>query len=319
MNADDDLQPLDRALLLLPLRGADRLAQRPRLLVQVEVAQQVADRLRAHAAPEVDAEAVRRAEAVLQLAEDLLVVDDQLRLEVAEELPRLLEPVDRVDRGLARVLPARLDVEVHLADLQRPLDQRVEVLLLDLAVGAQAEVVRELAQVGVVVGRREHVARAGRCRARAPSRGSSPRPARRSPRPPRAASAPVSSASRIRLMCFETAPFLEPVALSCSCAERRERRADLLGRDRDELELARGEPAVVADRRVADELADLLRVLGRDLRDELDEEAADERARLLERRQRLLLGPGRRARGPRSRRPRRSPCPCPSRSTRGGG
>src|SRR4029077_6444500 len=44
-------------------------------------------------------------------------------------------------------------------------------------------------------------------------------------------------------------------------------------------------------RGVADELANLLRVFGRDLRDELDEETAGERARLLERRQNLRLGP----------------------------
>src|SRR6185312_9970022 len=88
----DDLQPLDRALLLLALRRLDRVAERGSLEVEVEVAEQVADRLRPHAAAEVDAEAVRRAEAVLELAEDLLVVDDQLRLELAEELPRLLEP-----------------------------------------------------------------------------------------------------------------------------------------------------------------------------------------------------------------------------------
>ena len=149
-----DLQPLDRALLLLALRGADRLAQRRGLGVEVEVLEQVADRLRAHAAPEVDAEAVRRAEAVLELAEELLVVDDQLRLELAEELPRLLEAAHRVDGGLAGVAAPRLDVQVHLADLQRPLDERVEVLLADLPVGAQAEVVRELAQVvATVVGR----------------------------------------------------------------------------------------------------------------------------------------------------------------------
>ena len=58
------------------------------------------------------------------------------------------------------------------------------------------------------------------------------------------------------------------------------------------LELARGQLAVVADRGVADELADLLRVLGRDLRDELQEEPADELARVFERREHLLLGPG---------------------------
>ena len=65
---------------------------------EVEVAEQVADRLRPHAAAEVDAEAVRRAEAVLELAEQLLVVDDQLRLELAEQLPCLLEPPDALHR-----------------------------------------------------------------------------------------------------------------------------------------------------------------------------------------------------------------------------
>ncbi len=153
-----DLQALDPALLLLALRGADDLAQRARLLDEVEVAKQVADRLGAHAAAEVDAEAVRRAEAVLELPEELLVVDDLLRLELAEERPRLFEPLDRVDRRLARVLAARLDVEVHLADLERPLDDRVEVFLADLPVGAQAEVVGQLADVGLAVSGCDHLA-----------------------------------------------------------------------------------------------------------------------------------------------------------------
>src|SRR5204862_4251425 len=139
-----DLQPLDRALLLLALRRLDRVAERQRLEVEVEVAQEVTDRLRSHPAAEIDAEPIRRAESVLELPEELLVVDDHLRLEITEELPRLLEAPDGVDRRLARVLSPRLDVEVHLADLERPLDQRVEVLLLDPAVGPQAEVVREL-------------------------------------------------------------------------------------------------------------------------------------------------------------------------------
>src|SRR5207247_1850856 len=73
--------------------------------------------------------------------------------------------------------------------------------------------------------------------------------------------------------------------------ERFERGQDLLRRDGDVLELARRQPPVVADRRVADELADLLRVLRRDLLNEVDEHAARQPARLLARRQRLLLGP----------------------------
>src|SRR6266540_3048958 len=127
------------------------VAKRRPLRRQVEVAEQVADRLRTHAAPEVDAEAVGGAEAVLELAEDLLVADDLLRLELAEEPPRLLETVDGVDRGVARVLPAGLDVEVHLAHLQRPLDERVEILLLDLPVRPEAEIVRQLADVALGV------------------------------------------------------------------------------------------------------------------------------------------------------------------------
>ena len=72
--------------------------------VEVEVLEQLADRLRAHAAAEVHAEAVRRAEAVLELAEELLVVDDHLRLEVLEQQPRLLEPV-RASRRQPRARP----------------------------------------------------------------------------------------------------------------------------------------------------------------------------------------------------------------------
>ena len=294
-----DLQPLDRALLLLALRGADDVAQRQRLLVEVEIAEQVADRLRAHPAPEVHAEAVRRAEPVLQLAEELLVVDDHLRLGLAEELPGLLEPVDGVDRGLARVLAARLDVEVHLAHLQRPLDQRVEVLLLDLPVGAQAQVVRELANVAVLAHRRPTTSRRSPLpSSRAFSRFFVSTPTTTARRPRRRAPRPPSSASMILLMCFETAPFFEPVASSCSLRRPASGVPDLLGGRADLLELARGELAVVADRGVADELADLLRVLGRDLADELDEHAADEPARLLERREQLLLRPGGETAGP---------------------
>src|SRR5262249_14238237 len=73
---------------------------------------------------------------------------------------------------------------------------------------------------------------------------------------------------------------------------------DLLDRRGDHVELARRQAPVVTDRGVADELADLLRVLRGDLGDELDEQTADEPARVLERRQRLLLGPGREAAAP---------------------
>src|SRR5207244_1885666 len=77
-----------------------------------------------------------------------------------------------------------------------------------------------------------------------------------------------------------------------------EPREDLLGGGGDVLELTRCELAVVADRCVADELPDLLRVLGRDLADEVGEHLAGEVANLLERRHRLLLGPVREPAGP---------------------
>src|SRR5439155_5300159 len=296
-----DLQPLDRALLLLALRRLDRLAERLRLALQVEVLEQLADRLRAHAALEVDAEAVRRAEAVLELAEDLLVVDDQLRLELLEQLPGLLEPADGVDRGFLCVLLAGLDVLVGLANLHEPLDDRVEVLLRDLAVGAEAEVVRDLAEVVRARGRLgllEHFAQE-----------------------PLAEVARllelllVDAGDGLRVLLRELALLVEEAVehpvdvlgdrallrarrLRKLLVERRERLADLDRDVRDRVELLRREPAVVADRRVAHELTDLLRVLGRDLRRDLEEHAADELTDLLEGRDSLLLGPVREAARP---------------------
>src|SRR6187551_1160752 len=80
--------------------------------------------------------------------------------------------------------------------------------------------------------------------------------------------------------------------------QRSERLVDLGGRVRDLVELAVGELAVVPDRRAPHELADLLRILGRDLLRDVGEHPADELPRLVERRQALLLGPGREAAGP---------------------
>ena len=113
------------------------------------------DRLRAHPAAEVHAAAGEPR--VLQLAEDLLVVDDLLHVELAEQLPRLLEPAHAFDRRLAGVL-AGLDVGDHLLDLRRPLLDDLEVLLA----GAldEAEVVGELAHLLVArvgLGALEHV------------------------------------------------------------------------------------------------------------------------------------------------------------------
>src|SRR4029077_1092093 len=290
----DDLEPLDRPLLLLPLRGADRLAQHRGLGVEVEVLEQLADRLRAHAALEVDAEAVRRAEAVLELAEDLLVVDDQLRLELAEQLPGLLEAADGGARGLLRVVLARLHVLVHLAHLDRPLDDRVEILLGDLPVGAQAEVVRqltELVRARARLGLLEHLAQE-----------------------------PLAKVARLLELLLVDArdevdvllvhrglrveqavehavdvlgdrALLGAAGLAELLVERREGLADLDRDVRHRVQLLRRKAAVVANGRVADQLADLLRVLRRDLVRDLDEHLPDELTHLLERRDALLLGP----------------------------
>ncbi len=99
-------------------------------------------------------------------------------------------------------------------------------------------------------------------------------------------------------MCLVIAPFFAPVAFSSSFSSGAIAARICSAADCDLLELTRGELAVLADRGVADELADLLRVLGRDLRDELQEEPADQLARVLERREHLLLGPGREPAGP---------------------
>ena len=143
--------------------------------------------------------------------------------------------------------------------------------------------------------------RAGaRCRGRAPSRAASASTF---------ATIPASSSCEPRLLVEQRVEdavdvlrdraLLRAGRLRQLLVERRERLADL---DRPTvatvLELRGREPAVVADRRVADELADLLRVLGRDLRGDVDEHPADELARLVERRHALLLGPVREAAGP---------------------
>src|SRR4029079_16026555 len=296
-----DLEALDRALLLLALRGLDRLAQRLGLRDEVEVLEQLADGLSAHAALEVDPEAVRGTEAVLELAEDLLVVDDQLRLALAGQLPGLLETAGGGGRGLPRVLLAGLDVLVGLAHLDRPLDDRVEVLLGDLPVCAQAEVVGQVAQF---------------VRAR-PRLGGLQRLAQEL----LAQVAGllelllVDARDEVDILLVHRGLLVEQAVehaldvlgdrallgagrLAELLVARGKRLADLDRGVRDRLQLLRREAALVADRRIADELADLLRVLRRDLVGDLDEHLPDELAHLLERRHALLLGPVREAAAP---------------------
>ena len=181
------------------------------------VAEQVAHCLGAHAASEVDPEAVRRPEAVLELAEDLLVADDHLRLELLEQEPRLLEATNRLDRGLARVLAPHLHVRDHLAHLQRPLADRVEVLLLGPL--DQAQVVRELAHrrpspaSGSTVASTSAEEPEPTSRARSRFFFSTPATSAASSSD---SSAPESSSSWSRFRCFVIAPFFEPVAFASS-------------------------------------------------------------------------------------------------------
>src|SRR3982751_393833 len=173
---------------------------------------------------------------------------------LAEELPRLLEAANRVDRGLARVLAGGLDVQVHLADLQRPLDDRVEVFLLDPAVRAQAQVVRELTDVLAVFPRVDDVAEQAVAElARLVE------------------VLHVDARDELGVVGVDLRPLEERVddamdvlrdrallrtrRLREILLERLDRREDLLAGRGDLLDLARGELAVVADRRVADELA----------------------------------------------------------------
>src|SRR5438067_1872207 len=138
----DDLQALDRAALLLALGGLDLLLEALALVVEVDLLEQVAHRLGAHAAAEVLAESERRAEAVLELAEDGLVRDHLLGSHLAEQVPDL-------PHALGSVLDVGLGVrDVGVEDL---LDVLLE--LLPIVVGELLDVdVERLRPQHVVVG-----------------------------------------------------------------------------------------------------------------------------------------------------------------------
>ncbi len=146
----DHLQALDRAGLLLSLGGADRLAQQRRLGVEVAGAQKLTNGLGAHAAGEVLTEAPRATEPVAQLPEQGLVSDDLLYLELLELDPGAIQPVDRILGVVVHVLAPSLHVVVGVAHLQRPGLDHADVVARHLAVGAQAQIVGQLAQLGLV-------------------------------------------------------------------------------------------------------------------------------------------------------------------------
>ena len=105
----DHAEALDRADLALPLARLDRLAQRIGLGRDVEVTDDRLQRLRAHAAGEV------LAEAVVQLAVEHLVDDQVADGELLERRQHLVEPVQLTLRRLADVPLLALATLAHLA------------------------------------------------------------------------------------------------------------------------------------------------------------------------------------------------------------
>ena len=185
----DDLQTLDRAGLLLALGGLDLILEILGLRRQVDLLEQVADGLGTHPAAEVLAEPVGGPEAVLQLAERRLVVDDVLGLHRLEQIPHLGHPRRGVlDVGLGVV-------DVGLEALAEVLEQLLALLVLELGDVDLERVDPEMILVGEVPsdrGRPRGTPRAAEAipsaRGRAPpsrprrSRAPSGLPARASPR-----------------------------------------------------------------------------------------------------------------------------------------
>src|SRR4051794_4749125 len=148
----DDLEPLEGPQLALALAGADRLAQRGGLGVEVELGEQLLQRRGTHAALEV------LTEAVAQLAVERLVGDQLLDLELAEGVEHLLEAVDLPLRAVAHLAHLALAALAHLAAhvglgaLGLQLGQvGLQLLLaaLDVGVAAGLEVVLLRADLGL--------------------------------------------------------------------------------------------------------------------------------------------------------------------------
>ena len=129
-----------------------RIVSRSDAASSVEVAgsQQLADCLGTHATGEVLTEAPGASEAVAQLTEQGLVSDDFLNLELLELDPRAIEPVDGILGVVVDVLTPRLHVVVGVAHLECPGLDDADVVTRHLAVGAQAQIVRQVAQLGLI-------------------------------------------------------------------------------------------------------------------------------------------------------------------------
>src|SRR5690606_17296369 len=168
----DDLEPLEGAGLLLALARADDLAELLGFGLQVEVGQPLLDRLGAHTAAEV------LAEAVPHFAVELLIAFEVLDLEVLEAVPDLFEAVD-LPLGAVADLPdlplgglAHLAAGIRLGALFLQFGQvgfELAVALLDRGVAALLEVLpldgdlgfqgRQVALAGLGVHPGDHVGR----------------------------------------------------------------------------------------------------------------------------------------------------------------
>jgi hypothetical protein len=167
----DDLEPLEGAGLLLALAGADDLAQRLGLGLEVEGLEALLQRRGAHAALEV------HAEAVAHLAVEDLVALEVLDLEVAEPVPDLVRRSisasarlriwfisrsadSRTLRLTSDLAPSASSAEVGLEDLLAGLDVGVPAGLDLLALDTDLRLERrEVAVTLLLVDRRDHVGR----------------------------------------------------------------------------------------------------------------------------------------------------------------
>ncbi len=135
----DDLQPLQRAKLLLALAITDDLAQLLGLGLDVEALDELLDRLRAHGTGEVLAVAVD------ELAVEHLVDDQLLGSQLGERRPDLVEPVQLTLGPVAQLAHLALATVAHLA-----LDVGLGALVLEL-LHVGLELLRPRLQVGVTL------------------------------------------------------------------------------------------------------------------------------------------------------------------------
>ncbi len=109
MERRNHLQPLEGAKLLLPLAVSDDIPQRLGFGVDVEVLDQLLDRLRAHGTGEVLAVAVD------EFAVEVFVDDQLLGRQLGESAPDVLQPVQLTLRAVTDLAHLALAAVANLA------------------------------------------------------------------------------------------------------------------------------------------------------------------------------------------------------------